>query len=275
MKTRHWIIIAVLLSLGLIIALVPVVFAQGPFTNNGWGSSPLADTPAAGQAQGWGQGAMQGQGWMMNGGSGAAMRGQGRMMNGGSGMMGRGNENAPRLGQAIIPGFNGGRSANWGGPNNSLLAVTATVLEMERSDLMTKLQAGQTLADVITEQGVALETVVDAFIAPRETMLEEQVAAGEITQEQADTLLTAMKANATAQLRREWTARGPGGGNGFVDEDGDGICDHAGTGQGRGQGFVDEDGDGICDHAGSGGPGRGQGQGQGRGQGRMMGRWTQ
>ena len=41
---------------------------------------------------------------------------------------------------------------------------------------------------------------------------------------------------------------------GFVDEDGDGVCDHAGQGgcqcQGRhGQQFVDEDSDGACDLA--------------------------
>ncbi len=54
------------------------------------------------------------------------------------------------------------------------------------------------------------------------------------------------------------TAQGPGQGNGpgFVDEDGDGVCDNAGTGRGHGHGngpgFVDEDGDGVCDHAGTG-----------------------
>ena len=53
----------------------------------------------------------------------------------------------------------------------------------------------------------------------------------------------------------------------FVDEDGNGVCDKAGTGQGQGPGFVDEDGDGICDYAGSGGQ-------LGR-SGRMMGRWSQ
>ncbi len=41
-----------------------------------------------------------------------------------------------------------------------------------------------------------------------------------------------------------------GQGAGFVDEDGDGVCDYAGTGQGMGHrhGFVDEDGDGVCDN---------------------------
>ena len=34
----------------------------------------------------------------------------------------------------------------------------------------------------------------------------------------------------------------------FVDENGDGVCDYAGTGRN----FVDEDGDGVCDYYGSG-----------------------
>ena len=68
-------------------------------------------------------------------------------------------------------------------------------------------------------------------------------------------------------------------GRGYVDADGDGVCDNYGTGCGRGQYFVDADGDGICDNCGT---GRGQyfvdangdgvcdnyGTGCGRGQGR-------
>ncbi len=41
----------------------------------------------------------------------------------------------------------------------------------------------------------------------------------------------------------------------FVDADGDGICDNAGTngkGLGNGKGFVDADGDGVCDNKGTG-----------------------
>ncbi len=43
-----------------------------------------------------------------------------------------------------------------------------------------------------------------------------------------------------------------GNGQGFADEDGDGVCDNwtfSGSGQknGNGQGFADEDGDGVCD----------------------------
>ena len=42
-------------------------------------------------------------------------------------------------------------------------------------------------------------------------------------------------------------AAGRGCGRYFVDEDGDGICDNAGSACG----FVDEGGDGVCDNAGS------------------------
>ncbi len=58
-------------------------------------------------------------------------------------------------------------------------------------------------------------------------------------------------------------------GPGFVDADGDGICDNYGTGYcgggGCGTGFVDEDGDGICDNAGQGCGGYGRGRGCGGG----------
>lgn len=64
--------------------------------------------------------------------------------------------------------------------------------------------------------------------------------------------------------------QGNGRGAGFVDNDGDGVCDNAGQGGGgrggrmgqgggRGAGFVDNDGDGVCDNAGQGNGGRGAG----------------
>lgn len=59
-------------------------------------------------------------------------------------------------------------------------------------------------------------------------------------------------------------------GQGFVDENGDGICDNMGTGIGAGaqtgQGFVDENDDGICDNReGAMGLGGGAGRHGGRG----------
>ncbi len=67
---------------------------------------------------------------------------------------------------------------------------------------------------------------------------------------------------------------------GYVDEDGDGVCDNCGryprrsayrTGYGRF--FVDEDGDGVCDYYATGRVGR-RGQGTGcRGRGNGCGGW--
>jgi hypothetical protein len=68
-------------------------------------------------------------------------------------------------------------------------------------------------------------------------------------------LLAALPGMALAQGPEPGTPPG-GQGAGFVDEDGDGVCDLMGSG-GRGQfgrrmgggpGFVDENGDGVCDN---------------------------
>lgn len=47
---------------------------------------------------------------------------------------------------------------------------------------------------------------------------------------------------------------------GYVDSDGDGVCDNYGSGYcGNGAGYVDADGDGVCDNRGSGYCGNGAG----------------
>ena len=75
-------------------------------------------------------------------------------------------------------------------------------------------------------------------------------------------LLAALSIPAYAQGPRG-NGQERGNGAGFVDADGDGVCDYFGTGRGNGQGvgFVDKDGDGVCDYFGT-----GCGSGQGRGQ---------
>lgn len=57
-------------------------------------------------------------------------------------------------------------------------------------------------------------------------------------------------------------------GRGYVDADGDGVCDNAGTGcglYGAGRGYVDADGDGVCDNTGAGRGAYGAGRGARRG----------
>ena len=58
-----------------------------------------------------------------------------------------------------------------------------------------------------------------------------------------------------------------GNGAGYVDADGDGVCDNRGSGYcGNGAGYVDADGDGVCDNRGTGnGIGNGAGAHHGYG----------
>ena len=145
---------------------------------------------------------------------------------------------------------------NWGGPDNSLVAVAARVLGMEQTALVAELNTGQTIADVAQAKGVALDKIVTAFVQPHVDWLNQAVTAGTLTQTQADEYIATMKANLTAQLSAPFAPRGNGNGQGFVDANGDGICDVGGQTPQSGQGM-------------RGGSARGT-QGQGRG----MGRWN-
>ncbi len=141
-----------------------------------------------------------------------------------------------------------------GGPGSSLVAVVAEQLGMAQADLIAELQAGKTMAEVITEQGGDIEAIIDVFMASRQERLETMVENGRITREQADAMLAVMRTNVTERLTSAWSAQGRGNGQGFVDEDGDSVCDHAGQGRGQGAG----QGQGRMGQAGNG----------------MMGRWA-
>ena len=166
----------------------------------------------------WAQGPMnsnspgQGNGPMLDGNSGPGFR-MIRPRNGAGPMMDRGNA--------------------WGGPENSLVAVVAKAVGLDRAELIAQLQGGKTMAEVAAEHEVSVDTILDAFLAPRVERLTEMVADGRLTQEQADEWLVVMRTNAATHLTTAWSPQGPGQGNGLgpVDEDGDGVCDFAGAGR--------------------------------------------
>ncbi len=143
---------------------------------------------------------------------------------------------------------------NWGGPDNSLVAVAAKVLGMEQTALVAELNTGKTIAQVAQAKGVALDKIVTAFVQPHIDWLTQAVKDGKITQAQADQYIATMKANITAKLSAPFTPRGNGNGQGFVDANGDGVCDVGGQTPQSGQGQ------------------RGQGMRGAQGQGRGMGR---
>ncbi len=129
----------------------------------------------------------------------------------------------------MMGGMMGWGGFRWAGPQNSLIAVAAEALGLTPQELIAELQAGKTIADVAEEQGVALETIVDAFLAPREEALQAAVEAGRLTQEQADALLAQIREHVRTRLTATWMF-GQGYGPGFVDENGNGICDHMESG---------------------------------------------
>lgn len=207
MKTQKWILVAsIILFLGAagLVAftiLTPFAWAQGPMGWNG-----------------------RGDGWMFDGGFGPRSGmgfGRGMMSEGG---FGRG------MGMGPGGGMMGGR---WGGPENSLLTIAAEKLGMTTSELLTELQAGKTIADVAAEKNVAVDTIVEAVIAERTAQLDELVANGQLTQEEADAMLALMKANITRRINEDWSAGGFGRGmmgGGF----GPGFGGHGGMMGGRG-----------------------------------------
>ena len=120
---------------------------------------------------------------------------------------------------------------DWGGPDNSLVAVAAKVLGMEQTALVAELNTGKTIAAVAQAKGVALDKIVTAFVQPHVAWLNQAVEDGKITQAQADQYIATMKANITAKLSAPFTSRGNGRGmgTGFVDANGDGVCDVGGA----------------------------------------------
>lgn len=132
------------------------------------------------------------------------------------------------------------------GRSASLVAIAAEALSMDEAAMIAELQAGKTIADLAAARNVALDTIVDAFVAVRADRLAARVAAGNLTQAQADAMLATLRANVTARLSQPWSAQGPGMGAGFVDADGDGVCDHMGAGPGMGHGHGRMGQGGMC-----------------------------
>ncbi len=128
----------------------------------------------------------------------------------------------------ITPPTGGGGRGNWGGPQNSLVAVAAKTIGLDQATLVAELNTGKTIANVAAAHGVALDEIVAAFVAPHIERWNQAVAAGTITQAQADTFIATMKANVLVQLNAPFTPNGLGTGTGFVDANGDGVCDVGG-----------------------------------------------
>jgi polyhydroxyalkanoate synthesis regulator phasin len=86
------------------------------------------------------------------------------------------------------------------GGGDSLLSIAADKLGMSLTDLLTELENDKTIADVAAEKGVDTQVIVDAYLAQVKDNLDEAVAEGRITQNQADYQLEKVEERATGQL---------------------------------------------------------------------------
>ena len=92
----------------------------------------------------------------------------------------------------------GGRGGH--GPGMDL-SVAAETLGLSEDELRTALEAdGATLAQVAEDQGVEVDTLVDALVAAGEERIADAVADGRITQEEADERLADLEARVTERV---------------------------------------------------------------------------
>ena len=89
--------------------------------------------------------------------------------------------------------------------------AAAEALGMDVADLAAERQAGKSLAEIAASKGISTDSLISALLAARKAALDEAVASGRITQEQADYMLENMTENIADHI--DDTETGPRGGS--------------------------------------------------------------
>lgn len=109
-------------------------------------------------------------------------------------------------GEAPLGGPRPGRN---GGPR---LDAAAAALGITEDELKAALQDGQSIAQIAEANGIDVQTVIDALVAEASAYLDEEVAEGDLTQEEADAKKAELETRITGLVNREGGfRRGPGG----------------------------------------------------------------
>ncbi len=118
------------------------------------------------------------------------------------------------------PGGRGGHGGPGRGPD---ISAAATALGVSEAELRTALQGGKTLAQVATDKGVSVDTLVAALVKAEQDRLAQAVTDGRLTQAQADARATDLEARVRDRVDAVRPARGDHGNQGdHGDQDGDG-----------------------------------------------------
>ena len=111
----------------------------------------------------------------------------------------------------ILGGFGMGFGHRGGGPGIihrfGHLDAAASYLGMTEAELRTQLAGGKTLAEVAKAKGKSVDGLVSALVADEKKELDAAVAAGRLTQKQADTVLESAKHRVTDLVNGEGPLR--------------------------------------------------------------------
>lgn len=104
------------------------------------------------------------------------------------------------------------------GAGGRLIDVLADLTGLSTTDIQAKRAAGESIADIAKDEGVNPDDVVAKALEARKALLDQKVADGTITQDQADAVYAQMKERLTERVtttatgRPSWAGQGQGGG---------------------------------------------------------------
>jgi len=129
---------------------------------------------------------------------------------------------ADGFGPGMLPGGHGRRGGmpsmdgsfrDFDGTQSTLLTIAAEQLGTTVEDLVTQLEDGDTIAGLAEAQGVDTQDIADAYLENLSTKLDESVANGRMTQEQADSMLEQAAESVQERMEAAWPdcVHSPGG----------------------------------------------------------------
>ena len=126
-----------------------------------------------------------------------------------------------------VPAFGGegGPDGEGRGPGRGVSEAVLTLLGVDAEALRSEFAAGNSIADVAAANGVDVQAVVDLMVAEAEAHTAEKVAAGSLTQEEADARLAGLEARIAERVN---TVPTPGEGRHGRDGGGRGFGRHGG-----------------------------------------------
>jgi hypothetical protein len=92
-----------------------------------------------------------------------------------------------------------------------MLEAASQTLEMPKDELVQELKDGNSLAEVAEAQGMSVGTFTEALLSQVRVQLDELVAEGKLTQEQADNIFQRTEENIDRIVSGQPGPGGPGG----------------------------------------------------------------